>query len=384
MALTDYFVSTLGGGSHDGTSEANALTLSEMISQINVLGGTAGGSGRRYNIKGNHTERVSSDILGVGGTIHSPLVLRGYTSVTGDLDAGSLDSYGDLIVSGFPRIAYTGSSNIRFLAVSGSYLVLQNLHFQNNYNGTGPISILMATPLIQNCYFDNQNLGANAVMLSHQAGNARFINCHFPPVPSASGLLVNAISFAYYYGCKFTRYGGDGIRTASAGAGMLLNNCVFAVNKSAIIVNHATAYTHVYNTTIKGGTHGIAITGSNSAVGQSIINCHITDCSGFAINVFGGDNPSTYCTMFNNRFRNNGSGNINGLSDWNEVSLKTLTTDNGVNSDYLDPSNNDFSLLTTAVGYQGGYMNRTNIGACGSNAIIVNSGSGGETSYIFG
>lgn len=377
----DFFVSSSGGGSHDGTSQSNALTLSEMVTQLNALG-IAGGSGRCYHICGNHTGRLSMDSLTTGGDVMSPLTLRGYNIVTGDLNAGTLDDYGNLIITGHPNIVYT-AGDFRFRLVSGSYIVVQNLAFENSFNGASALQVSQGNAVVQNCYFNNLSTGVSAAMLTHQSANARFINCHTAPHPSSNGVGFNCISTATYYGCRIVNFGGIGMRSASAGVVVSPFHCIIATKRAGISIDHATSTIQGANVTIYGGTHGISITGTNSSPAHFLLNSHITDCSGYAITF--NNSISGGIVTINNRYRDNGSGDLNGSQEWHYgVAIKTVSTDAGdATSDYTSPTNYDFKLLNSAAGYQGG-LNKINIGACGSDTTIINSGSGGESSYVFG
>lgn len=82
MAFTERYTTSAGAGAHDGTSEANAFSWTEMVTDWNA----GSRQGYRYNLKGNVT--LAADAVFTGdGTISNPIVLRGYSSTIGDLDA---------------------------------------------------------------------------------------------------------------------------------------------------------------------------------------------------------------------------------------------------------------------------------------------------------
>lgn len=370
MAITEYYVSAAGGGAHDGTTEADAWTLSEAITANNALG-AGGAAGRRYNVKGAHTARGASDTISVGGTATSPAIWRGYNSAIGDLDTGTRDAYGALDTTNFPDIGYSATFKI---TLSASHIVLANIDFSGARSGE-IITASGGNHVYVNCRATNTSTNAAATCITASA-TARYINSDL--VGGASGgaaclditsgvqtiigcringpavgiratqsLLVNVIGTTIY-GCT------DGVSTTNAGASLLISFC-----------------------TIYGCSgDGIDIISTSASVQHFVYGSSITDNGGYGIN-FNGGTAGAYCSLSGNRFRDNTSGNINGFADWvSGTDFRNITTDaGGASTDYVDAATNkDFRLISTAAGYRQGFAHNANIGACGDN---VTAGGGG-------
>jgi hypothetical protein len=78
MAFTERYVSSLAGGSGNGTSEASPYTFAQMLA---LIGSATSQASVRFNIKadGNYA-RSGGDAFdsGSGGAITGPCVMRGY------------------------------------------------------------------------------------------------------------------------------------------------------------------------------------------------------------------------------------------------------------------------------------------------------------------
>lgn len=361
MAITEYYVSTAGAGAHDGTSAANALTFSEMVTQINALG-AGGGAGRRYNITGNHTARGASDTITVGGTATSPMILRGYNATIGDLDNGTRDSYGALVVTNTPQITYS-AGNFRLAITTGSNVVMQNLDVSNDYNGIG--TNFAVAGYVYNCRFGNANTGSNAVVLN-SAGGVSLINCDIAPNASATGVGVDVSTSTTFIGCRIVGYAGSGIEIGSANQAATAINCTISGCTNGFITTHASTRILAVGCTIQGCTNGADILSTSTAVHQFHV-CMITDNSGFGIDL-NGAGSGAIAIISGCRFRDNGADTDGTAADWTEATdIRNITTDTGgATTDYTDPTTNkDFSLVYGSPGYQQGFSQLTNIGACG-------------------
>jgi len=83
MAITERYVTTTGAGAHDGTSEADAFSWAEMITDLNTPR-----VGYRYNVKqGTYSLSATTTLTG-DGTATSPNIIRGYKTTIGDATLG--------------------------------------------------------------------------------------------------------------------------------------------------------------------------------------------------------------------------------------------------------------------------------------------------------
>jgi hypothetical protein len=368
MAITEYYVSAAGGGAHDGTSEANALTLTEMFTQINALG-AGGGAGRRYNIKGAHTARGAADTLSVGGTATSPLILRGYNGTIGDLDTGTRDAYGALDTANYPDVAY--SSTFR-LVLSATHVVLANIDIAPDFNGAG-VNSTAADTVIQNCRIVNSNTGASTSGITTTSGTAIMVNCDISHGASG-GIAAVSVAGTYMHGCRITSAAAIGIRCTN-GTSVIEHCTIRDCGTNGIETTGNAAAVQAYNNTIYGCVNGVDII-STSTARHIFVGNHVTDNSGIGFD-FNAGASGGYAIMLGNRTRDNTSGATSGYDDWvGGTSFRAITTDSGAAStDYVDAATNkDFRLISTAAGYRQGFAYNANIGANGDN---VTAGAGG-------
>lgn len=366
MAITEYYVSAAGGGSHDGSSEANALTFSEMVTQINGLG-AGGGAGRRYNIKGAHTGRGATDTISVGGSATAPLILRGYNSTIGDLDTGTRDAYGVLDTTNFPDLGYSSGFGLTF---SAGYVVVMNLDIAPNRNTNGVSATLLFR--IINCRVVNSNTGSSTVGLYAELAS-EIVNCDISSGASSGTAAMTIDETCHVVGCRVTSPGAIGIRMTGTAHTTIAGCTIYGCGGDGIGGTSAAGNKCFSNNTIYSCVDGIDIA-SGSTGALAIVGNHITDCSGYGINFNGG--TSGTAIVSGNRFRDNASGNTSGYADYvSGTSARNITTDaGGASTDYVDAATNkDFRLITTAAGYRQGFAYNANIGACGDNA----SSSGG-------
>jgi len=378
MAITEYYISAAGGGAHDGTTEADAWTLSEAITANNALG-AGGAAGRRYNIKGAHTARGASDTISVGGTATSPTIWRGYNSTIGDLDAGTRDAYGVLDTTNYPDIGY--NSTFR-LAVSGNFTELLNLDIAGTRSGD--ILNSSANPIvIQNVRVVNSSTNASAIAIG-VSSTTQIVNCDTATGASGGTASIDSNGTANIIGCRITAPGCAGIRVGSSARLGVFSSTIYGCGTDGILVNHASCLLTCIGVTIYGCTgDGIDFISTATATGHIIVGCHITDNGGYGFNANGGTSGAI-ATYSGNRTRDNTSGATSGYADWVAGTTgRDITTDAGAAStDYVDAATNkDFRLISTAAGYRQGFAYNANIGACGDN---VTAGGGGGAMVIGG
>jgi len=379
MAITEYYVSAAGGGAHDGTTEADAWTLSEAITANNALG-AGGAAGRRYNIKGAHTGRGATDTISVGGSATSPAIWRGYNSTIGDLDNGTRDAYGVLDTTNFPDIGYNSTFRLNNTA---NFVVFLNLDIAGTISGQAfyPSG---TSNVVENCRVANSSTNASATGILVAGGNSRIINCDVSTGASGGSAAIEAATSTLIVDCRITAPGCNGVIASSANAVATVVGCtLYGCGTNALATTHASAGIIAIKSTIYGSTgDGVDIISTSTSVVHAVIGCHLTDNGGYAFNANGGTSGAIV-VYTGNRTRDNTSGATSGFADWVAGTMgRDITTDSGgASTDYVDAATNkDFRLISTAAGYRQGFAYNANIGACGDNV----SGGGGGAMVIGG
>jgi len=360
VALTEKYISVAGAGAHDGSSAANAYTLSEAITANNALG-AGGAAGIRYNIiNGAYTARAATDTISVGGTATSPAIWRGYNSAIGDLDDGTRDAYGVLTTTNFPDIGYNSTFG---LTISAGHIVLMNLDIAPNRNSAGVNAV--TNFMIQNCRIVNSNTGASTVAVYCEGTSSRIVNCDASTGASGGIAALNPDEGLAIIGCRVTSAGGIGIR-CNTGIFTIDSCTIFGCGSSGIDAAGSGGVLRATGNTIYGCVDGINVVSTSTST-HTIVGNMITDNSGYGIDFNGGTSGGT-ALVAGNRFRDNVSGNTNGYADYvSGTNSRNITTDTGgASTDYVDAATNkDFAIVYDSPGFEEGYSHRTHIGSCG-------------------
>jgi len=360
LAITEKYVSVAGGGAHDGTSEANAYTLSEAITANNALG-AGGAAGLRYNIiNGAYTARGATDTISVGGSATSPAIWRGYNSAIGDLDNGTRDAYGVLTTTNFPDIGYNATFR---LAVSAGHVVLSNLDMAFNVSGSG-LLISTTNVFVLNCRMVTTSTNAAATAAT-ASSDANFTNCDFATAGSGGSACVQTELTAFLSNCRATSPGATGYRLTQNARATLVNCTAYDCGVAGFSAAHANTYLRMFNCTAYSCVNGVDILSTNNR-DHIIVGCMFTDNSGFGIDLNAGGSGA-FVQLAGTRFRDNGA-NFDATYDWiTGTGFRTITTDTGgATTDYADPTTNkDFSLVYSSPGFAQGFSQVTNLGACG-------------------
>lgn len=343
MALVERYVSVAGGGAHDGTSEANAFTWAEMITNS-----ATAADGTRYNIKaGSYSRTTATDAFGVGSAT-GPLIFRGYSSVITDGYQGRTGDNGALVTTNMPTVTYTTGG-----LSAGSFTVVEALNITSAKTTSGTL-FLGANSFILRCKVDNTVAGVNGVGIFYNSSNAIVIDCDVTETGAtgAGPAIGDMGTGSVLIGCRLKSTSGNAVRiNVSSIVGPLIAFNTMYVNGTAAIggTGTANALRIIYNTIVGNATSGIDM------VAQSVLNLvmgnMLTDNGAYAGN-FGGA-ASAFATLYN-RTRDNTSGTYNNAADWiSATSFSEVTTDTGgATSDYVDPASNDYTLdaLSPAIG----------------------------------
>lgn len=366
MALTEKYVSTTGGGAHDGSSEANAFTWAEMITDINA----GSKAGNRYNVKADATysRTTTIDSLTAGGTSTSPVIIRGYASTIGDGYLGRTNGNGPLVVTNMPSISYSTGA----FSVSASFIVIESLFVTGSRNGS-TFSMAAADIVAHWCYTLNAAAGANGVC-SAVTNRAFIIDCDFVLGNGGNAGLaaISVSSVPRIIGCRISS---TAIGISSSGIGLVVSsNTIYDCATIGISLTGVNAYTIISCNTITAcGGDGIDIV-TGTAVTHIIANNIITDNGGYGIDF---NSAAVASVLANNRYRDNTSGNINLGTDWvTATNWGAVTTDTGgPETDYVDAASDNYNLIAASPAVNAGLPLNAAIGALQRDQ----SGGGGAT-----
>jgi hypothetical protein len=157
MAITEKYVSSAGAGAHDGSSEADAFSWAEMVTDINA----GGKAGNRYNVKGTISRTTTTDTITGDGTATSPIIIRGYSSVIGDGYQGRSGSNGALVTTNLPAITYTTG---RLNASGADFIIWESLSISGA--PSNPLLMIGADCAVTRCVIVNSSTNASAIGLT--------------------------------------------------------------------------------------------------------------------------------------------------------------------------------------------------------------------------
>jgi hypothetical protein len=356
VAITERYVNTTGGGAADGTSDANAWTLTQAFA--NAV------AGHRVNVKAGTYTRTASDALTGLGTTASPIIYRGYSSTIGDLEPYSRNAggCGSLITTNYPVIAY----NATFGMTPATNTIFQDCVITGNISGA--VVTMGTLGAMATCSVTNASTNAAAVAI---AGNTGMIcwNCDVALTGASGGsaAINNGGAAGRVIDCFVTGGPNHGILIAGANA-VIIGNFVYNCAGDGIKDTNNGTKTYYGNTVQNCTSNGIEPS-ATSANCQMFVNNHITDCGAWGINSSGG---TSNLFLAHNRTRDNTSGAVTGGGDWaGGTTYSHVTTDNGSStSDYMSPSTQDYRLAGAAVGELRGPFKR-NIGAGSRQSAVV-------------
>lgn len=300
MAFTERYVSVAGGGAHDGTSEANAWTLAEGI--------TNEAAGQRVNVKaGTYTNTTNDRTLAATGLTTAPIWWRGYKTAIGDMD-GADTSHGTFMAgTEIPALSFTTG---RF-GVTGSHHIVSNIDDQGAQVTNGQLRMATGAAIrFHRVRVECTAANANGRAVSGASADVIFDRCWFKSTSSApvveisvtrntllgsvltggsNGLVLTGANVILAQSCIFDNCGGDAIRS-SISSGLYVINC------------------SIYSP----ASDGIELT---ALPGSGIITGNIfSDCGGVAINNSSGANTNLLFRGWN-LFHNSGTPPETGFGD---------------------------------------------------------------------
>lgn len=190
MAFVEKYVTVTGGGLHDGSSEANAWTLTEAHANM--------ASGQRLNIKAGTYTLGAALSNWPANTNTSPSGFRGYKTTIGDLD----DKPTSQLVDGTDRpLIQTTNSNYYFFT-DEIFQLFENLAFSSSVNRPAVYADNRRS-IWNRCKFIADPNGGIAAFPCIRAQNdyATFNLCHFD---GNGGGQYQAIGYSrQFVGCLF-------------------------------------------------------------------------------------------------------------------------------------------------------------------------------------
>lgn len=139
MAFNEKYVTVTGGGLHDGSSEANAWTITEGFA--NAV------AGDRLNVKAG-THSYSTNISLASPSESSPISVRGYKTSIGDLDTKPTTQLID--GTDTPIMENTGGA---YWYQVGSHFLIENIVFKSASANRGSALLNISDSVINRCKF---------------------------------------------------------------------------------------------------------------------------------------------------------------------------------------------------------------------------------------
>ncbi len=354
MALTEWYVNDASSGTGTGTTEANAMSFNNFIDYMSTGGTKTASPGDRFNIKGAITARTNTtDTWLNGGTVTSPVIVRGYNSTIGDLTSlARTNGNGPLVTTNYPTISYTTGG----IVISGNFVIVEALSISGANIGanTGVVRPTGTDNVLKRCAIVNSSTNANAAAFVMSGARTSIIDCDVSLTGASGGdaAIVNNVSSARVIGCRIKGGPNIGYKTSSA-TGVVAFNTIF-VSTGIGISQTATSSIgniYLYNTIVGGGADGVNILTGTTAT-NIFIGHMITDNTGDGIDMVSTANAAYVSNL---RTRDNAT-SINNGGDWiTATNYDAVTTDTGgPETDYTNSGGNDYSLLPYSPAVQAG------------------------------
>lgn len=328
MAFTEKYVSVAGGGSHDGSSEANAWTFEEAIA-------APVGAGNRVNVKvGTHTLTASRTLP--SGTTENPIEWRGYNSTIGDLETvGRATATGELDDTNFPLIDCGAS----YALTSGAYNSLRTLAV----TGSGNVSLLIlgtAPNVYRVRSAQTSASGASAKCITAAGVYGSVLDCDFLIASTNASAVACSVGRSAFIGCRTWHTGTPN----AASVGYQVSDVGSCLAES-IVYNFGTGIVvggfngQVFRNTVYGCVDGVRLGDGGAAIAENIIY----SMSGYGIK---GVASSGNSLLLNNAMGALTSGRIDTSTAGSiieEVGAVTLTGD-----PFTNAASRDFTLNNTS------------------------------------
>lgn len=283
MAWTTRYVSELGGGAHDGTTEADAYTFAEAIA--------AEAAGMRFNVKGAAANTTTSRTFAAVGTATAPILWEGYVNTPGDICGRVGVAANNALTK--PVISFTTGQ----LVVSGTHHKLAGLDVTSAYvaGATGTISSTAGNFSILRCRVTNTGAHANARAFTGST-NVSMLLCYFSATATAAtvvSLQGTAVGCTARGGIISFTFGGatpeafmcvadspttTGFSIGTTGSG-IIQNCSAYNCTNGILGTSATAFVNVVNGIFSTCTNGVNQSAGTNSSAFKVYGCSFYACT---------------------------------------------------------------------------------------------------------
>ncbi len=363
MAMNEYYVTDAGAGDGSGQpNEANAMSFATFVDFMSTGGTHTAAAGDRFNIKGAITARTTTaDAFVNGGTITSPVVIRGYNVSIGDLTSlARTNGNGPLVTTNYPTISYTTGQ----FKITGNFIIVEALQISGaNVTGAAGVAASSGTDVFwKRCYIFNSSTNASAAGLAMTGARDSAIDCDVS-LTGASGAdvaVLNTTAAVRIIGCRIKGGPNGGVRTTAAATIIAFNTIYASVGVGIALNSTGGSFSVLYNTVVGGGADAINVI-TATTVTNILVGNMITDNTGDGIDMVSTSNGAF---VSNNRFRDNAN-TYNNAGNWiTATSYNDVTVDTGgPSTDYVSSGSNDYNLIYASPATSAGNPAYADIGA---------------------
>lgn len=359
MAFNEKYVSLLGAGLHDGSSEANAWTIDEAVAGY-VLGD-------RVNVKGSSITVSAGSVMATAGTAAIFIIFRAYDTVIGDLDSISRNSDGSLPIANLPVLNITS-----FLTIP-SRVFFMNFQITGSYSGDMLGSSSSDRFGFINCTLENleDSTIANVIRGDDQVV---LINCDISSGVGDFASLIRCDFYGLIYGCRILPKGTASVATLNISIPTIIGNYISGNGQPIVAITNQTMHPGMLiENTIYNCGRIVALPNTPATVFPYLINNHPTDSDEWINNLYAATDNVAMIEI-NTRLRDITTPRT-GVGDG--ILIGEVDTDTGgPETDYTDAANDDLSLIDGAPGVDAGLgFGKYNIGAAQNERTTSSGGT---------
>lgn len=320
-------------------------------------------AGNAVWIKNDGGDSITAGRTLTAGTITAPIVIRGYNSVRGDIDNGSIASThlatGFLDTTSFPVLAQ-GANTL----TTGSNTSISGLKITSSLNGN-TLRINSAGIYLFRCSISNTNSGSSAVCVSGGGSTIGGMkDCDVSCTTASGGFAINIGGVWYVEASRVASASGGGITTS--GGTSIVSSLFYsmAASQTAVQITNVNTSILLSNCTFDSivGTCLTLINSGQTGLQVEVSNCIFSNC-GTGCNNLSSGTQLLRLSGGNNQFWST----TTPYTGWNNVTDATgyLNGDvqTGSNSNYVAQGSQNFRPSSTSNGINQGLPLGTTIGA---------------------
>lgn len=357
---------TTGAGSSGVVNIGGALATIGKIGSASANQGAV--AGNLICVKSGSYTLTATDTIACSGTSTLPIRIIGYNSTrptattSGDGYLGRTNSNGPLITTNMPAYAYNATFRLN---ATGTFISIESIVFSVAGAGVSNYVVtLAADSTIRACSVTNPSTNSASAGVFASSNRNAVIDCDVFVTGATGGTtgIHSTATGGRVIGCRVKTSSASAPGITVAGSTIVMGCTVYGCPGIGISINSTGSACAIVGNTIVGNSgDGIdVITGTTGL--QFIGNNMITDNGGYGIDF---NSTAVGGVLFNNRFRDNTSGNINSGTGWADAtSWNHVTTDTGnYTTDYADYSSNDYRLIAASPAAGAGIPVPASIGA---------------------